>query len=245
MKTHVNTKTFPNKKKWKPKSNKTKQLQPQNRKNKLHIKFDIEDRREYLTGFQKRKRERREKAHKQIEEDLKNEMKNIRKDRVQLIKKMIYNNQEMPESDNDDEEDNVENNNVTVTDCGSATVEISGIDLISSQHHIGTNQMGLGNAHPKMASTKSIVKEDSGNEDDDEIDKEKLDELGIHSQKDLYRSLKKSTFQVMKKSSLMKLKQARDAKKQKKAQARVNNHRRKLKNKKMKHKRTQLTEQVT
>ncbi|KAK8745185.1 hypothetical protein OTU49_000504 [Cherax quadricarinatus] len=241
MKTNSNN-SFKNKKKWHSNQHKNKRLRPQNRQNKLHIKFDPNDRREYLTGFQKRKKERREKAHKQIENGIKNEMKRIRKDRVNLVKKLIYQNQEVPESEND-EEDRIENSSVTVNSCGSATVEISGIDLVSD-FHIGTNQMKLGNANPKTTPTKSVAEKYSEDEEEEKIDKEKLDELGIHNKKDLYRSLKKSSFQIMKKSHLMKLKQARDAKKQKKAQIKANNRKQKLKKKKMRHRRPPLTEQV-
>ncbi|XP_042206282.1 nucleolar protein 12-like [Homarus americanus] len=242
MKTDQKNKPFKHNKKWKPKHHKNNQLRPTNRQNKLHIKFDPDDRREYLTGFQKRKRERREKAHKKIEDDLKMEMKKIRKDRVQLVKKMVYQNEEVPESDNDKEEES-EDENVTVTNCGNATVEISGIDLISSQYHIGTNQMDIGSTNIESARKKRTTLEEGSGDEEEEINQEKLTELGIHCKKDLYRSLKKSTFQIMKKSKLMKMKQARDAKKQKKAQARVNNHKRKLRNKKMKRRQTPFKEQ--
>ncbi|XP_071521536.1 uncharacterized protein [Panulirus ornatus] len=223
-----------NKKQWNPKKQKNKQRRPTNRQTKVHIKFDPEDRKEYVKGFHKRKLERRQRAQKKIEEELKKEMKEIRRDRADLVKKMLYQSQETMNIDDDDEEEQEENlkkENVTVTNYGSASVEISGIDLVASQFHIGTNQMQLDVTKNKPTKRKDTDDEDS--EDVEVISKEKLDELGIWSQKDLYRSLKKSTFQVMKKSKLMKLKQAKDAKKQKKAQTRINNHRRKLKMKKM------------
>lgn len=47
---------------------------------------------------------------------------------------------------NEEEEENdesVETVNKTVTSCGSATVEISGLDLTSSQFHIGSNKVSI------------------------------------------------------------------------------------------------------
>lgn len=225
-----------NKKQWNPKKLKNKQRRPTNRQTKVHIKFDPDDRKQYVKGFHKRKLERRQRAQKKIEEQLKKEMKEIRRDRADLVKKMLHQCQETMNIDDDDEEEQEENlkkENVTVSNYGSASVEISGIDLASSQFHIGTNKMQLDVTKNKPPKRKDTDDEDEDKDKEEVISKEKLDELGIWSQKDLYRSLKKSTFQVMKKSKLMKLKQAKDAKKQKKAQIRINNHRRKLKMKKM------------
>ena len=49
-----------------------------NRKNKLRIVFDESARKDFLTGFRRRKEERRQKAKEQIELNLKNEIKKIK-----------------------------------------------------------------------------------------------------------------------------------------------------------------------
>ena len=49
-----------------------------NRKNKLRIVFDENARKDFLTGFRRRKDERRKKAKEQIELNLKNEIKKIK-----------------------------------------------------------------------------------------------------------------------------------------------------------------------
>ena len=49
-----------------------------NRKNKLRVVFDENARKDFLTGFRKRKDERRQKAKEQIELNLKNEIKKIK-----------------------------------------------------------------------------------------------------------------------------------------------------------------------
>ncbi|KAG0721783.1 Nucleolar protein 12 [Chionoecetes opilio] len=226
----------------KPNTNKRKKT---NRQNKLHIKFDLADRRQYLTGFQKRKTERREKAFKQLQDDLKAEKKQFKRDRKDVVKKMIQQSHELEEQggigmiDDDDkeEEDESVKNKVTVN-CGSAMVEISDLDL-TSKHHIGINQMDITNSHTEKDTKPATTDENSAPEDEDEEDvsPENLERLGIHSQQDLVRSLKKSSALALKRSYLMKKKQMRDATKQKKAQSRENTRRRKQKAKKMRHKR--------
>jgi ribosomal RNA-processing protein 17 len=49
-----------------------------NRKNKLRVVFDENARKDFLTGFRKRKDERRKKAKEQIELNFKNEIKKIK-----------------------------------------------------------------------------------------------------------------------------------------------------------------------
>jgi ribosomal RNA-processing protein 17 len=49
-----------------------------NRKNKLRVVFDENARKDFLTGFRKRKDERRKKAKEQIKLNLKNEIKKIK-----------------------------------------------------------------------------------------------------------------------------------------------------------------------
>ncbi|KAK8381289.1 hypothetical protein O3P69_018399 [Scylla paramamosain] len=133
------------KNKWKVGKQKGNKMKHTNRQNKLHIKFDAEDRRAYLTGFQKRKRERREKAFKKLQEDLKAEKKQIKKERKDIVKKMIKQGQELMEHggigmiDDEDEEEETDKNKVTLN-CGSATVEICDLDL-TSKHHIGVNEV--------------------------------------------------------------------------------------------------------
>lgn len=234
------------KSKWKHGKQKNNKMKKTNRQNKLHIKFDPEDRRAYLTGFQKRKKERREKAFKKLQEDLKAEMKQIKKDRKDIVKKMIQQSHELMENGgigmiDDEEEEEEEDKNKLTVNCGSATVEICDLDL-TSKHHIGVNQMEVNTddskSEKKQASVEkqSVSEKEGEDEDEEDVSPENLDRLGIHSQRDLYRSLKKSSAMVIKRSSLMKKKQVRDATKQKKAQARENNRRRKLKAKKMRHK---------
>ena len=51
----------------------TKPRRPKNRSTKTSITFDAQKRKEYLTGFRKRKDERRKKAKEKIEEEMRKE----------------------------------------------------------------------------------------------------------------------------------------------------------------------------
>ena len=51
---------------------------PKNRQTKRRAVFDEDARREFLTGFRKRKNERRQKAKEQMEQQLKEEVKRLR-----------------------------------------------------------------------------------------------------------------------------------------------------------------------
>ena len=54
-------------------------------KNKLILEFDKDKRKEYLTGFRKRKNERRKKAQLEMEQQIREEKARIRKKRQDAI----------------------------------------------------------------------------------------------------------------------------------------------------------------
>lgn len=191
----------------------TKQNKPGNKKNKLIITFDASDRREYLKGFSKRKLERKQKAAKQIEDEIKNEKKRIKKERRDIIKKMLH-------SVDEDEENDVEEYDITklteetyVGTCGNTTVEIADINLSSSKYHLGLNKMEVERAKEK--------EEEKENEDEEDVSKERLAALGISNEKLLFRSLQKSSASILNKNKLVKMKQRQEGKKQRKQQMRV------------------------
>merc|ERR1712106_657033 len=196
---------------------------PANKKNKLHVKFDTSDRREYLKGFGKRKTERKQRAAKQIEDEIKNEKKRIRQERRDIVKKIMYT------ADDDEEEEEVEEYDITqlqentyVGTCGDTTVEISDINLNSSKYHLGLNKMVVEKEKEKEKK-KDKKKDEKENKDEEEEDvsKDKLASLGINSEKMLFRSLQKSSASILKKNKLVQMKQRAEGKKQRKQQMRV------------------------
>ncbi|XP_033118491.1 nucleolar protein 12-like [Anneissia japonica] len=73
------------------KSNWFKHKNPKNRNSKLVLKFDEEDRNDFLTGFQRRKKERREHAQKIALERQKEEKLQARKERRDAKKELLSN----------------------------------------------------------------------------------------------------------------------------------------------------------
>ena len=59
---------------------KTKPRKPINKKNKTRVVFDPAARKEFLTGFKKRKDERRKKWNDKVQKDLKEEIKKIKEE---------------------------------------------------------------------------------------------------------------------------------------------------------------------
>ncbi|GAB1604948.1 nucleolar protein 12-like [Argonauta hians] len=99
-----------------------------NRKTKVFIAFDENDRKNYLTGFRKRKKERQHKAKKMLEEKLKKERREIRKEKRELLKTMVQESV-IPEDIKQLLEPKVfdmDSHTVTVTDISE--VDLSGRD---------------------------------------------------------------------------------------------------------------------
>ncbi|XP_029912774.1 nucleolar protein 12 [Myripristis murdjan] len=99
MKTHKNHNNASKKGKFKPGSKK--------RENKCIVMFDDKDRQEYLTGFHKRKVERRKAAVAEIRKKLKEEQSRVREERHKEYLKMLKDRREALEEDEDDLEDAV------------------------------------------------------------------------------------------------------------------------------------------
>eukprot|EP00088_Acartia_fossae_P024098 TRINITY_DN25074_c0_g1_i1.p1 TRINITY_DN25074_c0_g1~~TRINITY_DN25074_c0_g1_i1.p1 ORF type:complete len:225 (+),score=53.48 TRINITY_DN25074_c0_g1_i1:46-720(+) len=100
-----------------------------NRETKLRIQFDERARKDFLTGFRKRKDERRKKAKEQIEKRLKEEIKKIRtdtRDKLQNSKKSKA-HQIVPEIAHLIDTDQSETN---VTDFGSHSVTVTTLDSL-------------------------------------------------------------------------------------------------------------------
>ncbi|KAH8270497.1 hypothetical protein KR018_010819 [Drosophila ironensis] len=108
-------------------------------KKKLEIVFDEKKRREFLTGFQKRKNERRSRAKAQLAKDLKEERKRIRsevKDAFKHLKKSFEPLREITEQDRAEEprEDTYEDDDVQVK-----IVELTTNELTAQRNMLGAN----------------------------------------------------------------------------------------------------------
>ncbi|KAM7356841.1 nucleolar protein viriato isoform 1-T3 [Cochliomyia hominivorax] len=105
-------------------------------KQKLEIIFDPKKRREFLTGFTKRKNERRKRAKEELERSLKEERKRIRqeiKEGVKHMKKTFEPLKELTEADKA-EEDEYEDDDVKVK-----IVELTTGELAAQRNMLGEN----------------------------------------------------------------------------------------------------------
>ncbi|XP_073838234.1 nucleolar protein viriato [Musca autumnalis] len=108
-----------------------------NPKKKLEIVFDPQKRKEFLTGFRKRKNERRKRAQEELERNLKEERRRIRleiKDGIKHMKKSFEPLKELTEADKRNE-DEYEDDDVKVK-----IVELSTGDLAAQRNMLGVNR---------------------------------------------------------------------------------------------------------
>ncbi|CAM4879720.1 unnamed protein product [Rotaria socialis] len=119
-----------------------------NRQTKTQLVFDEQARKDYLKGFHKRKIERRERAQKDLEDEIKTDLKNLRQKRRDEMKKR---HQELGLLDT------VENNTKKRTiELKDHTIEIAEMDdqLISNTGlYMGNNQINNPEANNDEEST--------------------------------------------------------------------------------------------
>nr|XP_020752159.1 nucleolar protein 12 isoform X2 [Odocoileus virginianus texanus] len=118
--------------------NKKKQRDGDDRRQRLILSFDEEKRREYLTGFHKRKVERKKAAIEEIKQRLKEEQKKLREERHQEYLKMLAEREEaLEEADELDrlvtaktESVQYDHPNHTVTVTTISDLDLSGARLL-------------------------------------------------------------------------------------------------------------------
>ncbi|XP_077357702.1 nucleolar protein 12 [Festucalex cinctus] len=130
MKNRKKTNNVPNKAKFKPGSKK--------RENKCVVMFDDKEREEYLTGFHKRKVERRKAAVAEIRKKIKEEQNRVREERHKEYMKMLKERQEALEESEDDLEDVITSTTESVQyDHPNHTVTVTTIsDLDLTTNHL-------------------------------------------------------------------------------------------------------------
>ncbi|KAH8246214.1 hypothetical protein KR038_005210 [Drosophila bunnanda] len=215
-------------------------------KQKTEVVFDNKKRIEFLTGFRKRKNERRSRAKADLEKNLKEERKRIRqevKDGFKHLKKSYEPLRELTEDDKKEEgqQETYEDEEVEVK-----IVELTTNDLAAQRNMLGANtgedsevdeeeqassedeDTARPDRIPGMDYDPSARKRKKQSEEDDERPKAKKTdpntEVDIKSKKDLDRIMKTKTLKKMHKSKVFKLKERLDKKvNQKKAKRDRNN----------------------
>ncbi|KAL5292390.1 hypothetical protein ACFFRR_011288 [Megaselia abdita] len=190
------------------------------KKQKVEIVFDEQKRKDFLTGFRKRKNERRKKAKEQVETMIKEEKKRIKSELKAGMKNMKKSYQPLQELTEADKKEEYEDDEVEVK-----IVELSANDFASKGAMIGANTgeqseeepedepseaeseidentiPGMDLEKPKKRKRPSKAQEEGGNPGK----KAKVEEF--KSKKDIDKVMKKKTLRNLKKTSAFKQKE--------------------------------------
>ncbi|KAF7266580.1 nucleolar protein viriato [Rhynchophorus ferrugineus] len=200
--------------------NKKSKRRPRNRSNKLNLVFDEAKRREFLTGFHRRKLLRKKQAQELFEKELKEERKRLKADAKESYKKLVVSHRDIPELENLLQKE-YEDDDVTVK-----VVELNPNDIAEENNWIGINQ-------PKYNDDSLVDTSNSEDEGDkNEIPGMELKKLNqkkimvekkFDNEKQIKKELKKQATKNIKKSKIFQrknkleqLKQRKYAQKQKK-----------------------------
>ncbi|KAJ8933849.1 hypothetical protein NQ314_013771 [Rhamnusium bicolor] len=184
---------------------------PKNRRNKVNLVFDEEKRREFLTGFHKRKLQRKKEAKEKFEKELKEERKRIKAEAKESYKKLVVSHRPIPELENLMNEE-YQDEDVTVK-----VVELSTNDIVQKNYWIGANQ-------PKYDPEEESEKEQSEEEEITGMElkrkhkpvKETIEKVKFQTEKDVKKALKKQATRTVKKSKVFQMKNKLERQKQKK-----------------------------
>ncbi|XP_044746737.1 nucleolar protein 12 [Coccinella septempunctata] len=186
-----------------------------NKANKVHLVFDADKRREFLTGFRKRKLQRKKNAKDEFEKALKEERKRIKAESKESYKKLVASNRDIPELENLLEEE-YEDDDATVK-----IITLSTENIAKQNNWIGENRPIYSTDHedeeddddetieeddevPGMELTEKIVKKEH-------TKKEKFD-----SEKTLKKKLKHLATKRVQKSKVFQMKNKLERQKQQK-----------------------------
>ncbi|EFA08646.1 nucleolar protein 12 [Tribolium castaneum] len=200
---------------------KNRQKNPKNRTNKIHLVFDEKKRRDFLTGFHKRKLQRKKEAREKLERDLKEERKRLKSEAKESYKKLVVSHRPIPELETLLKEE-YEDDDATVR------IEELSTDVIAKESNwIGANQPICEDVEQE----ESEVSEVPGMElkkKDSKVNRK------FDSERDVKRLLKKEATKKVQKSKVFQMKTKIEGQKQRKKARRENKQKMKLKEKKRK-----------
>lgn len=187
-----------------------------------------------MTGFHKRKLQRKKEAKEKFEKELKEERKRIKNEAKESYKKMILSHKPIPELENLlSEEYEDENVNVKV-------VELSTDAIAKKCNWIGANTPIVNDEEEEASEVEiSDIEECPGME----LEEKKISikpstkgsKLEFRSEKDVKKALKKQATKTVKKSKVFQMKNKLEQQKQKKKSLKMKKQRLKLKDKKSHH----------
>ena len=200
-----------------PYHSKQRKLQQQQRpkhssNRKRVITFDEDERKSFLSGFQKRKQERKQRAKERIDEQVREEVKRIKARRDEKLKKIFTDTSLQKELDQHAEY-------ALQYDLPEQTVEIKGFDIGNITNSLG---LSMGVNKPKYPTDKESddvdeEKIDSKEEEnEEEVNDDEKTEESISNSKNIckdMKKIKKSSSKELNKSKIMKTKQRLNSKK--------------------------------
>jgi len=107
---------------------------PKNRSNKINLVFDEVKRREFLTGFHKRKLQRKKQAQENLEKELKEERKRLKAEAKESYKKLVVSHRDIPELEN------LLSNEYEEDEVTVKVVELSADNIAKHSNWIGANR---------------------------------------------------------------------------------------------------------
>ncbi|XP_017791071.1 PREDICTED: nucleolar protein 12 [Habropoda laboriosa] len=191
--------------------------QPKRRK-KITLVFDEQKRREFLTGFHKRKLQRRQKAKEEFQQQLKQERKKIKHEARERFKKSLS-NRDIPEIQQLLTQHEYETEGHTVS-----ILELNVADLTENNALIGENK-----GTDEVENNEQEEDNDKCSENNEEIVGMSLDqrkksknsekikkETQVDNKKDLKKAIKKAALKQVKKSKVFQQKQRLERQKNRK-----------------------------
>lgn len=184
-------------------SKKSKAGGSKSKKSKQTLSFDEDDRQTFLSGFQKRKAERKQLAKEKLDEQVREEVRRIKEKREEKIKKILSDNSVARELNEHAEY-------ALDYDLPEQTVSIIGLDIGNITNSLG---ICMGVNKPKAEcepEPEKSIKEDASDEEGDVTTTEPQTSESI---RDNLKQIKKSHNKALQKSKILKAKQRLKTKK--------------------------------
>lgn len=142
-----------------------RQKNPKNRKTKVHLVFDEESRKEFLTGFRRRKLDRKKFHQKRLAEQHKEAVRQMRRERKKALEESVNLNLQFPDEKLEKE---LSSQNQEVHDLPDHTVTVTSVtdlDLSSTPGGLGPPEL----EYESDESEDTIHKEDDEEDEDDDF----------------------------------------------------------------------------
>lgn len=192
--------------------------------------------RDFLTGFHKRKLQRKKEAKEKFEKDLKEERKRIKAEAKVSYKNLVLSHKPIPELEN------LINEEYQDQDVSIKVVELSANEMAKKNHWIGANApIEQQSDEENSSDCNEEYEEVPGMElklHKESHNKKQKEQMTFDSEKDIKKTLKKQATKNVQKSKVFQLKNKLEQKKQRKKSMKIKKQKIKLQEKKGKKKKS-------